>query len=82
MNEEQLRTLVLKALTDVAPEADASAVAGGEPLQEQFDLDSMDYLQFLENVSEASGIDIPERDYGELATVDACVGYLSARVPV
>lgn len=80
MTDTELRTLVLRALTEVAPEADPSTVIGNEPLQEQFDLDSMDYLQFLENLSAASGTEIPERDYDALSTLDDCVAYLSARV--
>ena len=80
MTDTELRTLILNALTEVAPEADPAAVVGNEPLQEQFDLDSMDYLQFLENLSEASGAEIPERDYDALSTLDDCIAYLSSRV--
>ena len=80
MNDE-LRTTVLSALTEVAPEVDPSSVQPDVPLQDQLDLDSMDYLQFLENLSETTGIDIPERAYGSLATIDDCVAFLSRPVP-
>jgi len=30
--------------------------------------------------SERTGIEVPESDYSDLATVDACVSYLEARV--
>ena len=78
MNDQELRTTVIAALTDVAPEIDPAGVDTSVPLQEQYDLDSMDLLQFLENVVTATGIDISERDYGSLATVDDLLAYLAA----
>ena len=79
MNAQDMRTTVITALTQVAPEIDPLAVDTSVPLQDQYDLDSMDLLQFLEDVSTETGIDISERDYGALATVDDLLEYLRAR---
>ena len=79
MRSEEMRALVLRALTEVAPEADPATVELDTPLQEQLDLDSMDFLQFLENLAAESGVEIPERDAGSLATVQACVDYLERK---
>ena len=47
------------------------------PLRDQLDIDSMDFLNFVIAVNERTGIDIPESDYGALATLNGCVAYLA-----
>jgi acyl carrier protein len=74
-----LRAAVLRALGDVAPEADLTSLAPDVPFREQLDLDSMDILNFAVGLHAALGVEIPEADYPKLATLDACVGYLASR---
>jgi len=76
MNEQQARATALSVLTELAPEADPARIDATESLQEQLDLDSMDFLNFVVGLSERVGIDIPEADYRRLATLDGCVAYL------
>ena len=79
MTTGALRATVLSVLADIAPEADLARTRGDVPLREQLDLDSMDMLNFMVGLHAALGVDIPEADYGKLATVDACVAYLEKR---
>ena len=74
-----LRAVVLGALTDVAPEAEPGAIAPDVPLQQQLDLDSIGFLDFLTAISERTGVEVPEEDYDQVATLDGCVAYLEAR---
>jgi acyl carrier protein len=76
-----IRDQILAALLDVAPEVEPAEVAGDQPLQEQLDLDSMDFLSFLEGVAERTGVDVEESDYGAVATLDGCVAYVRDRLP-
>ena len=50
-----------------------------QPLREQIDLDSFDFLNVIIRLHEILGIDIPESDYAELATLDGAVDYLARR---
>ena len=79
MTTEDVRTTVLSVLGEIAPEADLTGVRGDVPLREQLDLDSMDVLNFVVGLHAALGVEIPEADYGKLATLDACVAYLKER---
>ena len=78
MNEKQLRDIVIGALTEIAPEIDPEAIDAESDLAEQLDLDSMDLLNLIVAVHEQTGIEIPERDYGKLSTLDDAVAYLLA----
>jgi acyl carrier protein len=76
---EEVRSAVLRALSEVAPEADAAALRPDVDLREQLDIDSMDFLNFVIGIHERTGVDIPEADYGSLRTLDDLVDYLGAR---
>jgi acyl carrier protein len=76
---DDLRPAVLRVLGDIAPEADLAGLRPDLALREQLDLDSMDLLNFMVGLHAALGVEIPETDYPKLATLDACVDYLTAR---
>ncbi|MFC4907075.1 acyl carrier protein [Actinomadura gamaensis] len=78
MNENQARALVLDALAKVAPDVDTADVSGGADLRDDLGLDSMDFLAFVELVSESGGCAIDEDDYPAVSTVDGCVDHLVA----
>ena len=74
---ETLRTTILEALTAVAPDVDPSGVDPVLAFREQFDFDSMDHLNFVVGLHRAVGVDVPEADYPQLASLDGCVRYLA-----
>ena len=78
MTRDEIHAAVVSALGELAPEADLERLAPGAELREALDLDSMDFLRFLQLVAEATGVDVPESDYAKLATLAGCVDYLTA----
>jgi acyl carrier protein len=81
MTLEELRQQVLNALGEIAPEANLQNLRPNMSLREQLDIDSMDYLNFMIALNKNLGVEIPERDYPKLASIDSCVGYLSRKLP-
>jgi acyl carrier protein len=79
MDREQIRTALLQALTDVAPEVDAQSIDAAKPLRRQVDLDSADWLNFLVAVHEKIGVDIPDADAARLSTLDQLIAYCAER---
>lgn len=80
MTEQQVRDAVLDALRSVAPEAEPSGLRGDVPLQDQLDIDSMDFLNFVVGVHERTGVDVPDSDYREMATIDGAVALVASRL--
>ncbi len=81
MNKAQLREVVLAALVEVAPDIDAASIDPSLDLAEQLDIDSMDFLNVVVVIHERTGIEIPERDYPKLSTLDDAVAYLARTQP-
>ncbi len=79
MNDTELRDLVASVIHRVAPEADLSRVASQADLRDELEIDSMDFLILVDELHERTGLDIPERDYPQLSSIDGCVAYLAAR---
>ena len=78
---EAARALVVSNLVDIAPDLDPATVDPEARLQEDLDLDSMDFLNLLTALSEQTGLELPESDYPRLATVAGCADYLLERAP-
>jgi acyl carrier protein len=79
-NDEATRVLD-SALHEVAPEADLSRIDPDGLLQDEIDIDSLDFLNLVTLIHERAGIDIPERDYPRLSTFGSIVAYLAAAAP-
>jgi acyl carrier protein len=79
VSDEEIRALVMRELGNIAPEA-SSEIDPDADLREQVDLDSMDILNLMIAIHEATGVDIPEGDYPKLATLNSCVSYLRERI--
>ncbi|HXJ33761.1 MAG TPA: OsmC family protein [Candidatus Eisenbacteria bacterium] len=78
MTPDDVRRRILAALVRVAPEVDPETVRPEAVLRDEYDLDSMDFLNFVIGLHEGFGIDIPESDYPALATLAGCEGYVRA----
>lgn len=81
MSTNDIREAILRALRRIAPEADPPTIDPARPLREQVDLDSVDFLNFLIGVHQELGVEVPEEDYPQVATLAGCVAYVEARMP-
>jgi acyl carrier protein len=79
VNEKEARGVIVEVLHEIAPEVDFASLPGDTDLREDLDLDSMDFLNFVTALHERTGVEVPERDYPLLGSIDACVAYVSDR---
>lgn len=79
MNEAFLLTVIREELARLAPEIDFDAVDRNQPVQREFDIDSMDFLNFITALHERLGVNVPEGDYAKVATISGAQSYLLAR---
>lgn len=80
MTEDDLRRAFLEEITRVAPDLDAASIGGGDHIQDDLELDSMDVLNLVAALHKRLGVDIPERDYPRIETADKAVAYLAERL--
>jgi acyl carrier protein len=81
VKHDDANALLGRLLHGIAPEADPAGADPDRLLQEELDLDSMDFLNLVTALHDETGIDVPERDYPQLATITGFISYVSeARV--
>jgi acyl carrier protein len=79
VTEDEIRKLIFDILGGIAPEADFDLLGDDEELREALDIDSMDFLNFITALHEATGVDIPEQDYAKLASLEDIVTYVGQK---
>ncbi len=76
MTPSEIKDVILDILEGIAPDEDFSGLKTDVPLREQLELDSMDFLDIVMELRKRYRVQIPEEDYGQLATLDSTVKYL------
>jgi acyl carrier protein len=76
MTEENIRQTIFQLLKHIAPETEPSELKADENIREALNIDSFDSLQFIVALNEVLGIEIPEQDYGKIATLKTLVNYI------
>lgn len=79
MTTEEVKQIVLNIIEDVAPDEDLSSIESSVSLRDQFDLDSMDFLDIVMELRKRHQVEVPSEDYPQLATLDSCVAYLTPK---
>jgi acyl carrier protein len=80
MTPFEIRTVVQRELMRIAPDVDFANVDPRADVREAFDIDSMDFLNFVIALHRSFGVDIPELDYPKLATVDGAAAYVDSKL--
>jgi acyl carrier protein len=80
MTEQEILDQVFGALKSVAPEIEDRLIDPEKILRDQIEIDSMDFLNFVNALRTAFGIDVPEDAYPRLASIGGCVRYIKARL--
>lgn len=79
MTHEECKKIVLDIIADIAPDEDVSDIKPDVRLRDQLELDSMDFLDIVMELRKQHGIEVPEADYPQLASLDSCAEYLTPK---
>ena len=77
MDQTTARTTIVEILGDIAPEGDFGGLDPQASLREQLDLDSLDFLVYVEKLAEQTGVEVREEDYPDVDGLDSCVAFLT-----
>jgi len=80
MTKEKIKSLILEIIAEIVPDEDLSHLKSDVRIRDQIELDSMDFLDIIMELRKRYGIEVPEDDYMELATLDSAVAYLEPRM--
>ncbi|MDR3629905.1 MAG: acyl carrier protein [Desulfocapsaceae bacterium] len=79
MTEDQIKEVALKIISRIAPEADIANLDPADRLRNQFDFDSVDFMNFAVALQSHLKVEISEADYPQLASLNGCIAFLKSR---
>lgn len=79
MTKEDCKQLVIDIISDIAPDEDLTNIKADVRLRDQLQLDSMDFLDIVMELRKRHGIEVPEADYMQLASLESCAEYLTPK---
>ena len=79
LTENQFQKVALDLIAEIAPEADIENLDPAVRFRDQFDFDSVDFMNFAVALQEELKLEIPEEDYPKLATLKGCIAYLQSK---
>ena len=71
-----VREQIIEIIESVAPGCGADQIDGNADLRDELELDSMDFLSILVGIKDALGVEVAERDYPLVRTLDALVEHV------
>ncbi|MCI5144248.1 MAG: acyl carrier protein [Candidatus Electrothrix sp. AR3] len=80
MTRDEIKDMILEIIEDIDEDAEFDDLDADQPLRDQLDLDSMDFLDIVMELRKRHKMQIPEEDYPELATLTSCVNYLEPKL--
>lgn len=80
MEPQQVRQIVIDILEDVALDEDLTSIDDNQPLRDQLDLDSMDFLDIVMELKKRHKVEVPQEDYPQLASMQSCMDYLTPKM--
>ncbi|HEY8594886.1 MAG TPA: acyl carrier protein [Devosiaceae bacterium] len=79
MSNTDMAAALAEELHRIAPDVALEDIDRGGDLREEYDIDSMDFLNLVTALAKRFGIPIPEADYDRLSSFDAAVAYLTQK---
>ena len=76
MTSARIENTLRSELRRIAPDIDIDTIDRDGDLREEFDIDSMDFLNLVTALGKQFGATMPEADYPRMATFNTLIAYL------
>ncbi len=80
LTEDQIKQVALDLIGKIAPEADIENFDPAVRFRDQFEFDSVDFMNFAVALQTQLKVEIPEGDYPKLATLNDCIAYIQSKI--
>lgn len=76
MDAEKIKSEIIAVLADVAPEMDVDTLDPARNFRDQYEFDSIDFVDLMLKLETRLGITIPQSDYPKLSSLNGALRYL------
>ena len=80
MNSDDIRRMILDLLAEICPDAEIANIDPAVSFRDQFEFDSIDFLNLILATEKILNLRIAEVDYPLLSSLDGCISFLEPKV--
>lgn len=77
MTHEQIKKTIIDQILEIAPDIDENDIIPDKNIQRSLEIDSFDFLKILTALNDVLGVEVPERDYAKVDTLEHMTQYFS-----
>lgn len=81
MAQNDIKSAVTRALYKIAPELEGQSIDPEVNFRDQFDFDSVDFVNFVISLEKSIEVRVPEMDYPKLSSLAGCLDYFQSKIP-
>lgn len=78
MSDDRLESALRQELHKLAPDIEIADIDPDGDMREEFDIDSMDFLNLVAALSKSLDLPMQEEDYDQMGSYNAMLAYLRA----
>jgi len=75
MTHEQIKKAIIDQIIEIAPDIGESDIIPDKNIQRSLEIDSFDFLKILTALNEILGVEVPEKDYAKVDTLEHMTQY-------
>ncbi|MDD5212104.1 MAG: phosphopantetheine-binding protein [Sulfuricurvum sp.] len=77
MTQEQIKKVIIDQILEIAPDIEEGDIIPEGNIQRSLEIDSFDFLKLLTALNDILGVEVPERDYAKVETVEHMTQYFA-----
>jgi acyl carrier protein len=77
MKPEEVKSILKKIFSEIAPEINFNNLDTSRPLRDQVDIDSFDFYRIIVMVNQRTGVNVPDSKVIEFRNMDQLIQYIS-----
>lgn len=75
MTQEQIQKIIIKQILEITPDIEEGDIIADKNLQRSLEIDSFDFLKILMALNDILGVEVPEKDYAKVDTLEHMTQY-------
>ncbi len=75
MTKDDIKKAIIKIILEIAPDIEEDEIKADENIQRSLEIDSFDFLKILTCMNEDTGVEVPEKDYAKVDTLEHMAEY-------
>ncbi|MDP3118916.1 MAG: acyl carrier protein [Sulfuricurvum sp.] len=81
MTQEEIKKAIIGQILEIAPDIEEHDIVADKNLQRSLEIDSFDFLKILTALNAILGVEVPEKDYAKVDTLEHMTQYFVKNLP-